>query len=325
MLGWLFTPRSIGQTGDDSPARSVWGYIARMTGRAQLVAMATALLVTLLNLAPIELQRRMIDDAIAEKDGGLLLTLGLLYLGVTVLHQALKFFLRLLQGWMAESAVLYTRRHLWRLHHGDDHATGEARDVTAILTAEVEKLGGFAGGGPSGAFRNASMLIGALGYMLWVSPSVAAVGLALLAPQIILTPLMQRRLNRLIEIRLRLMRRFTAAVGEGDAQGETEFERRLAHLFWSRIAFFVWKYLMKAMLNLLSALAPLGVIALGGWFVIQGEATLGVVVAFVTGFGRLGDPIRELIAFYREAAEASVRHDLIAEWMVPGLARRQAE
>jgi ABC-type bacteriocin/lantibiotic exporter with double-glycine peptidase domain len=49
--------------------------------------------------------------------------------------------------------------------------------------------------------------------------------------------------------------------------------------------------------------------------VIEGETTIGVVVAFISGFDRMSTPLRELIAYYRIAAQASVQHRMIARWM----------
>ncbi|MDF1524578.1 MAG: hypothetical protein P1P87_17385, partial [Trueperaceae bacterium] len=71
-----------------------------------------AVAASVIGLAPIELQRRIIDDAITAGDAGLLVTLALVYLGVVVAQQALKLALRLAQGWLGESAVHYTRTHL---------------------------------------------------------------------------------------------------------------------------------------------------------------------------------------------------------------------
>lgn len=286
-----------------------------MTGRGQSAAIALSLTGTLLALAPIELQRRMIDDAINGGDAQLLLTLGLIYLAAIILHQAAKLALGLLQNWLSESAIAYIRAHLWDLRGAEAPRNGEGRDIVSVMTTEVEALGGFAGGAPSLAIANVAMLVGALGYMFWVEPLVAAAGLALLAPQAALAPLMQRRLNRLIAIRLRMMRRFTTALGRETPPGKAELRLRAHRLYDSRIIFVIWKQSMKAMLNLLNAAAPLAVIGVGGWMVINGGATLGVVVAFVGGFSRLGDPVRQLISFYREAAEAKVRHDMVASWM----------
>lgn len=307
-------PRKIRKTGDDRPVQSVWGYIVRMTGRAQVTALGLAVLTTVLSLAPIELQRRVIDDAVAERDGALLLWLGAIYVAVVLLHQVFKLMLQMLQGWMTESAVSYTRRHLWGLRGGERDASGGG-EIVAVLTSEVEALGGFAGSGPSRAASNLFMLIGAMGYMFWVDPTVALVGLLLIAPQAIVAPVMQKRLNRLVELRLRLIRKFTSSISGEQAVPEKTFALHVRRIFRNRMAFYFWKFFMKSLLNLMNAAAPLGVLLVGGWMVVQGDTTLGVVVAFVGGFGRLGDPIRQLISFYREAAQASVQHRMIAKWM----------
>lgn len=307
-------PRRVRKTGDDRPVKSVWGYIVRMTGRAQVTALVIAILTTVLSLAPIELQRRVIDDAIADRDGQLLLQLGAIYVAVILVHQVFKLMLQMLQGWMTDSAIAYTRRHLWGLRGGRRDEPG-GNEIVAVLTSEVEALGGFAGSGPSRAAANLSMLIGAMAYMFWVDPAVALVGLLLIAPQVVVAPVMQKRLNRLVELRLRLIRKFTASISSDDTLPEKTFALHVRRVFRNRMAFYFWKFLMKALLNLLNAAAPLGVLLVGGWMVVQGDTTLGVVVAFVGGFGRLGDPIRQLISFYREAAQASVQHKMIANWM----------
>lgn len=287
-----------------------------MTGKSQALACCLSVVATFLSLAPIELQRRMIDDAIGVGDAGLLLVLAAVYAASVIALQMVKLWLGVLQGWMSESAVAYTRSHLWRLRGGEaDAINGEGRDIVSVLTTETEALGGFAGVGPSQFISNATMLLGALGYMFWVEPLVAIVGLALILPQALLAPVMQRRLNRLVAIRLRQMRRLTASIDRSEPPDEEEMRLRLKNIFRNRMSFFWWKFLMKSALNFLNGIAPLGVIVAGGWLVISGGTTLGVIVAFVGGFSRLGDPIRQLIAFYREAAQAQVRHDMIAGWM----------
>ena len=245
-------PRKVRKTGDDRPTRSVWGYIIRMTGRAQATALGLAVLTTALGLAPIELQRRGIDDAITDRDGTLLLWLGVVYIVVVLLHQVFKLLLQMLQGWMAESAISYTRKHLWGLR-GDRRAEQGGSEIVAVLTSEVEALGGFAGTGPSRAASNLFMLIGALGYMFWVDPTVAFVGLLLIAPQAVIAPVMQKRLNRLVELRLRLIRRFAASISQEDALADQTFALHIRRVFRNRMAFYFWKFLMKSLLNLMNA------------------------------------------------------------------------
>lgn len=313
----LPAPRAIPRTGDDSPARSIWGYALRMTGWHQACACLLAVAVAALNLAPIELQRRLIDDAIAGGDARLLLLLGALYAAALVLHRAMKFLLGMYQGWLTESAALYTRRHLLGFYRDrlNDGGEAEAGKAVSIIGSETDKLAGFVGEGPSQACVNMAMLIGVLGYMATVQPKIAALGLLLLIPQVALTPFMQVRLNRLTERQVGLKRELGDGVAGGEACDDQPTNRLIGRLFDNRMRFLAWKHLLKGGLNLMNGLAPLGVLVWGGWLAIQGETTLGVLVAFVSGFDKLAAPIRELIAFYRTCAQAGVQHAMIAAWM----------
>jgi len=316
-------PLEIERTGDDSPAGSVWGYVRRMSGRHQIGLCLLGLVVVAFGIAPIELQRRLVDDAIAMKDVDLFASLLALYAGVILVERVAKFAFRVYQGWVSESAILYTRRHLMSLccRSGAEGDRGDGRTVS-IINAEVDKLGGFVGEGPSQACASAAMLIGVLSYMAWVEPRIAAFAVAFLVPQAVLTPLLQRRLNRLIEARLERMRTLGDIVASGDPEHGDGLETQLGRIFRNRMVFFFWKYLLKGLLNLLNAAGPLVVLGVGGWLVIEGETTLGVVLAFVSGFDRLAGPVRELIAFYRQAAQAEVQHAMIARWMEGSLTPR---
>lgn len=311
-------PAEIERTGDDAPAKGLWRYVRRMTGWRQAGLCALALLAAGLNLAPIEIQRRIVDQAIVAGEAGLLVGLGAAYVAVVVAHQLVKFTLHTGQSWLSESTILYTRGHLMGLYGegraGPDAAPGEA---VSIIGAEVEKLGGFVGTAPSAAFTDVSLLLGVVGYMLWVDPAVAAIGLALILPQVLLTPLMQRRINRLMQRQLIYSRRFGArvAVLRDETKKGADAMSIARSLYRNRIAITIWKEAMKGALNLLSAAGPLSMLVVGGWMAINGHTTVGVLVAFLSGFNRMSDPIRNLIAFYRQAQQASVQHGMIARWM----------
>ncbi|HMB74768.1 MAG TPA: hypothetical protein VKN76_00075, partial [Kiloniellaceae bacterium] len=59
-------PLEVEPTGDDSPAESLWRYIWRMSGKHQVCIGLLAVLVAILDLVPIELQRRIVDEALME-------------------------------------------------------------------------------------------------------------------------------------------------------------------------------------------------------------------------------------------------------------------
>lgn len=312
-------PRAVKKTGDNTPSRSIWGYVARMTGWHQLAACGLALAVAGANILPIDLQRRLVDHAIREKDIQLFIILCWVYFGAIVLHKGLKFVLGVYQNWMTESAVYYTRAHIFGIY---DHHLGERqteRDnsgvAVSIIGSETDKIGEFVGTAISEATINVAMLVGVIGYMLVVDPKIALIGIALLIPQIVLTPLVQRKLNRLVAINVGLLRALGRDVSHLRYQngGHRELWRTI---YRNRMIQSLIRNGLKAMLNLLNSLAPLVVLIIGGYQIMQGQSTVGVILAFISGFDRVSEPVRNLITFYRNAQQANVQHAMIARWMV---------
>jgi len=311
-----FRPRDIERTGDDSAAKTIWGYVWRMTGWHQLGCCAGAVLVALLNLAPIELQRRIVNEVVETQNVPLLIRFGLAYLAVIVLHQAGKFALRAYQSWLTESTNIYTRRHLLGLYGDKIETTRDSEGrVVSIIGSEAEKLGGFVGEALSQSCANLAILLGVLGYMFVVQPSIALFALAFMVPQIILTPFLQRRLNELVAERVGYIRELGDRISDMDAPVQEEGARILDQIFDNRIHFNLLKFALKAALNLLNALGPLSVLIFGGYLVMQGQTQVGVIVAFISGFEKISAPVRELVGFYRVAEQARVQHDMIAKWM----------
>lgn len=317
VLDFFFKARDVEKTGDDSAVSSLMAFVWRMTRWHQVWACLLAVVVALLNLAPIELQRRIVNEVVETQDVPLLLRFGMFYLGIIVLHQAVKFALNTYQVWMTESTNLYTRRHLLGLYgssiaDGDDENSGQ---VVSIVGAEVDKLGGFVGEGLSQSCANLALLLGVLVYMAVVEPTIALFAVGFMIPQIIVTPLMQSHLNKLVERHVKFMRTLSDEVSELDATHEPGDLGILKKIFSNRLRFNMLKFLLKAVLNLLNSLGPLAVLLYGGYLVMMGETQVGVIVAFISGFDRISGPVRELVGFYRVYAQANVQHRMIAKWM----------
>ncbi len=285
----------------------LWGFVWRMSGWRQVALCALALAASGLGVVPIELQRRLIDDAVAGGDKGQLWALGAVYLAVAVGFQALKYAMKLGQGWLGENATAHLRSQLLARWRSSPSPAGQG-EAAAILGAEAAKLGGFVGSAPSSAVADATLLLGVTAYMLAVEPLAGALALGLLAPKLVIAPLMQRRLNRLVARQVSLGRAFGAALAGEDAAA------LIPQLHANRMALHGWKYLMKGLLNLANALAPLGLLVLGGWLVTEGETGVGVLVAFLIAQQRLAAPLRTLIGLYRRAAQARVQHRMLAQW-----------
>ncbi|WP_295311319.1 ABC transporter ATP-binding protein [Roseobacter sp.] len=314
------SPREVRKTGDDSAAGSLLTYVWRMSEWHQPATCLLAVFVALLNLVPIELQRRIVNEVVETRDIPVLVKFGIAYVGVTLAHQLVKYVLWIYQSWLTESATLYTRRHL--LHIYEERRNGAEEEVNdrsgrtvSIVGAEVEKLGGFVGEAISGACANLAMLLGVVVYMFVVEPQIAVFALAFLVPQIILTPFLQRRLNDLVEERVSMLRDLGDAISDSEKDTRDRGPGLIKDIYTNRMRYFILKFILKSSLNLLNSLGPITVLLFGGYLVMQGEVQVGVIVAFLSGFDRISSPLRELIGFYRIAAQASVQHSMIAKWM----------
>jgi ABC-type bacteriocin/lantibiotic exporter with double-glycine peptidase domain len=310
-------PLAIGKTGDDRPAASVFRYIFRMSGYHQVLVCLLAVLIAPLSLAPIELQRRIVNDIVGPKDVDYLFLLGGIFLGVLVIHQALKFLLKMYQTWIAESTVVYTRNHLLdnyeRANKGPEQS-GTGNAVT-VLVRETDNLGTFVGTGLSQAAANITTLVGIVGYMFVIEPRIAAASLSIFIPQIIITYLAQQKMNNIFEKRLRYLRSLGQAITSIGMSGEWSKRPLMRTIYRNRIRFSAIKFGLKAIRNFLTTLPTIVALVFGGYLAINGQVEIGTIVAFVSSFERIASPVRELLAFYSTAAQAEVQHGMIAKWL----------
>ena len=184
------------------------GFVLRASGRHQLYAGLLAIAVALLNFVPIELQRRVVDIAIADKDVTALLVLGGLYLATVLLHSGLKYALMVYQGWVGESAVKTARDQLAAVaskRPAREHA--KSGQTANVIGNEIDGVGGFVGTSISEFVVNLTLLTAVAGYMLYVQPEIALVSAIALVPQVWLAVYMQADLNVLVERQVGLVRK----------------------------------------------------------------------------------------------------------------------
>jgi ABC-type bacteriocin/lantibiotic exporter with double-glycine peptidase domain len=294
-------------------------FVWRASGVHQFYVGVIAVAVALLNFAPIDLQRRIVDEAIENRDVSALMFLGSLYLAVILIQGVLKYALMLYQGWVGESAVKTARDQLAAIVSGrsvrNDANSGQTVNV---IGREIDNVGGFVGTSISEFVVNATLLIVIAGYMIYVEPLIALVSAVFLLPQIFLALYMQTDLNTLVERQVGLVRRLgdeTTASAPSKSKKITKGRRTIGAIFRNRIQFYYLKFGLKALLSIANAMSPLVVLIMGGYLVIQGQTTIGTVVAFVSGFERISGPLHDLLNFYREYEQANVQLQMIEKWI----------
>lgn len=295
---------------------SLLSYVNIMSGRHQIFLSVLGTLLALVAIAPLELQRRIINEAIEAADLRLLVIFGVLYLAAVLLQSTLKLALRLYRGAVGEDVMRGARRRIFHSQVGSGSSREDAHDgrSVSVFQTELEELGGFVAEGVSEFVVQGGTLIAVLGYMLIVEPALALISLAFFIPQMILIPPLQRVVSRLTRERTELVRGLGSEITDEDPKAEDRFRRELDEIRDNRINLHFFKNLSKGLVNLINHLAPLSVLTIGGWMVIEGQTTLGVVVAFLSGFERMADPVRQLMALYRQYDRARVKYHMVVDW-----------
>lgn len=312
---------------------SLFVLIWRHSGVRQVALVALSAAIVPLGLVPIELQRRIIDDAIGAANLDLLFLLCGVYLAAVLLQGGLKYAMNMLRGRVSEAMARDMRHAVLAASAAQtDAAAGSddsgkppvGTDVT-VLTAEVEPIGNFTGGAYSIPIVEAGTLLATFTYMAVVEPLLAAVALGLFMPQAAIVPVIQSAINRHSQRRIETMRALGDKVVDPDEDTADEAadnpESRMAalvdRLFVIRLSIYRIKFRFKFLMNVIDHIAVIGVLFAGGWLVIEGDTEVGTVVAFLSGLQRLRAPWRDLVAYYRSASDARVKYGLIHDVVAP--------
>src|ERR1700686_1555829 len=92
--------------------RNIFRYVLVTSGLHQLVLMLLTVGVFLLEVVPLELQRRVVNDLVKHRDYWFILVLGAVYLGTVLLQGGTKLVLNVYRSWVGERATRDLRRRV---------------------------------------------------------------------------------------------------------------------------------------------------------------------------------------------------------------------
>jgi ABC-type bacteriocin/lantibiotic exporter with double-glycine peptidase domain len=298
----------------------LYGYIRMTSGRAQVLLGLLSVFIFLLDLVPLELQRRIVNDAIGQKAFGLMAWLCGVYV-VTVLVQGLaKLAWYIYRNRVGEATSQRLRLETFgaALHHPEPDTTAKEGVGISIILSEADPVGLFVATSVSEPVLHGGVLLSVFAYLIYLQPSMALVALALFVPQTLFVPLVQNAINRRTEQRIRVMRRLSADIVAETAEGvlereERTYRRRVRDIYSLNMQIYRRKYSMNFLINLLYHFGIVGILFVGGWFVMQGKTEVGTVVAFISGLTKVNDPWNDLVTFFRDMTNARVKYQLIAK------------
>ncbi|MEO6626540.1 MAG: hypothetical protein ABIN37_17185, partial [Burkholderiaceae bacterium] len=277
--------------------------------------------VFLLSAVPLEIQRRLINDAINRGAVGTIVTLALAYFGVALVEGGIKLGLNIYRSRVSEKAVLDLRHAIATLTQNavqsPDRAQAEGAEISMILS-ESEPIGGFVGISISEPLLQVGILVSVFGYLVFLEPLMALLCALAISPQMVFVPMMQRAINRRAADRIETLREVGGNIVGADtagAQAADDQSQRLGHVFELNMGMAKIKFTMNFLMNLMHHLGVATALGVGGYYVVLGRIEVGTVVAFVSGLGKVIDPWGDLVNWYREMTAVKMRYRLLTDAM----------
>jgi ABC-type multidrug transport system fused ATPase/permease subunit len=297
----------------------LYRYVWETSGRHQAILVVLTVIVSLLEIVPLELQRRVIDDLTKNRRYWFIVVLCAVYAGTILVQGGTKLVVNVYRSWVGERATRDLRRRVHLLVSSPSAAasTLEAEGVQAsMIVSEVEGIGGFIGSAVAEPLLHGGILLSVLAYMFHVDLWMALTTLFLFVPQLIFVPLMQGAMNERVRARVQIVRQLSISVVEGtagDPARDRDDDARIQHVFELNMGFFKLKFSMNFLMNLSTQLQVVGVLLVGGWAVYQHQLEVGGVVAFISGIHRITDPWGDLVNYFRDANLTQVRYALVRD------------
>jgi ABC-type multidrug transport system fused ATPase/permease subunit len=298
--------------------RNIYRYVWEASGRHQLVLIGLTVVVFLLEVLPLELQRRIVNDLVKHRDYGFIIPLAAIYLGTVLVQGGTKLALNVYRSWVSERATRDLRHRVHTLVASTSAATStaEAEGVQAsMIVSEVEGIGGFVGGSVSEPLLQGGILVSVLAYMVHVDFWMASTALAFFVPQLVFVPLMQGAINRRTRARVQSIRQLSVSVVEdsGDTARDRADDEIIEKVFELNMGVFKLKFTMNFLMNLSTQLQIIGTLVVGGLAVYSGRLEIGGVVAFISGIGRMTDPWGDLVNYFRDVNITQVKFRLLTD------------
>ena len=299
---------------------NIFRYIASTTWPHQLALLSITVAVFLLEIVPLEIQRRVVNDVIKRRPFEAVVALCGAYVAVVLVQGSAKLGLNIYRAWVSERATRDLRGLVSRSTPRSAAALADAAEQGTAVTmtvAEVEPVGNFVGVSFSEPVLQVGILATVISYVIHVDPWLGVTVLLLLVPQFAFVPLMQHGMNRRTKARVWLLRQIGAGmIGSapvGRSADQSDMAARIDSVFGLNMGIFELKFSMNFLMNLCTHLQIVAALLLGGWWVMQGRLEAGAIVALISAVGRLTDPWGDLVNYFRELSGTRVKFALIAD------------
>ena len=332
--------------GKDRMETSIFAFVRRYSTRQQLYILLQSLASLPILYVTLDLPKTIINKALSGsgpyKFYGFpldqityLYTLCGFFLVLVLVGGVLKYVTNVYVGVVSERMLRRLRYQLYQqvmrfpLPHLRRVSQGE---LVQLINAETEPLGGFVGDALSVPAIQGGTLLTTLLFMFMQDYVLGLAAVALYPLQLWLIPKLQAQVNRLGKLRVRQVRKNAERISEmaqsvrdiraNDAtwRERARFSEELGQVYDIRFIIYKKKFLIKFLNNFIAQLGPFFFFSIGGYLVLQGQITIGALVAVVAAQKDMASPWKELLTYYQNLYDVKIKYEqTIIQFLPPGL------
>jgi putative ABC transport system ATP-binding protein len=330
---------------------TLFGFIWKYSRRQQTGLLLFTLAVFPLVYASLELPKMIINDAIGAAVNEIdvfgyeltqmqyLLLLCFLFLIVVLASGLMKMRLNTMKGVLAERLLRrlrYTLISRMMRFPASYFRTTSQGEMVSVVTSESEPMGGLMGDAVAQPVFQAGQMLTIVAFLFAQSVWFGLASIALIPVQAYVIPILQRQINLLNKTRIQEVRHLAAEIGETAAGAadlrenggwryrQAQISDRLGRLFNIRFQIYQKKFFMKFLNNFIGQLTPFLFYSAGGVLAIRGEITVGALVAALAAYKDLSSPWKELLTYYNQVQDMSLRWQIVTErFAPPGMVRAE--
>lgn len=309
--------------------RSLFSWVFEGNVKLQLSLLLIIVVMVFARVLPLEMQKRIVNEAINLRQIDLLFTYCGIYLVAVIVNSALKYLTNVIQTLLTQRATARMRKALY--HHIltlplNFFRNTQPGSVVNSLVGELAMPGNFVGMAVSAPVTNVLTLLAFAVYLFMLNPLLAGVSLSIYPIVVFLVPVLQKGVNRANKRRVNAARNLSSRIAEsisgihevhGNGAYKIEnqkYNRLVERLEKIRIIWSLYRFGVKTANSFFVSLGPFLVFILGGYLTIKGQLELGALVAFLSAQERLYDPWKELIEFYQVYQDGSVTYQRTMEF-----------
>ena len=324
--------------------RNIFQFIWKYSGRQQILLALLTIASFPVLYASLELPKIIINRALSDPQPEreilgvtmgpvtYLLVLCFTFLALVLANGAFKMRINTFKGVVGERQVrrlrfmLLDRMLRFPLPHFSKVSQGE---LISTVAAETEPLAGFIGDAFAQPLYQGGTMLTILLFLFIQQPTIGLVSIALIPVQAYIIPKLQIKVKLLGKERVRKVRQLSERIGESVENVRevrvngtvryvlAEFSQYLGSIYWIRLEIYKRKYFVKFLNNFINQITPFFLFSIGGYLVLDGDLTIGALVAALSAFKDLTTPWKELLDYYQNMIDAQIKYEQIADQFSP--------